>query len=367
MGHYLAARWRGVHVEPSRIGFGRPLLQWTRPARHRLAARLDPARRLREAARAGDAGGRRRPRPAPPGAPATPSTRSRSADRAIVVAAGPVANFLLAACCSPALFATVGQPVGGTGIARWCRARAAARAGLLAGRPHRLARWPDGQPLRAGAALRPAARRPAGGGRACSRDGAELTLHRGAGVARRAPTARSACSASRAARRDSSGSTRSRRSSAGVVQTGRRHLADAGGHRRDDHRRAQRQGAGRAAPHRPALRPGRLARHRPADQLDGAALGQPRPAQPLSRSRCWMAATWSSTRRRRFAAGRCRRGRRNTASAPASRVLVALFLFASWNDIAGGPIGSGWPAWSAEPAARPPPRRRGFASAERLR
>ena len=29
LGHYLAARWRGVHVEAFSIGFGRPLLKGT--------------------------------------------------------------------------------------------------------------------------------------------------------------------------------------------------------------------------------------------------------------------------------------------------------------------------------------------------
>jgi len=29
MGHYLAARWRGVHVEAFSIGFGQSLARWT--------------------------------------------------------------------------------------------------------------------------------------------------------------------------------------------------------------------------------------------------------------------------------------------------------------------------------------------------
>jgi regulator of sigma E protease len=28
LGHYLAARWRGVHVDAFSIGFGRPILSW---------------------------------------------------------------------------------------------------------------------------------------------------------------------------------------------------------------------------------------------------------------------------------------------------------------------------------------------------
>ncbi len=29
LGHYLAARWRGVHVEAFSVGFGRTLIGWT--------------------------------------------------------------------------------------------------------------------------------------------------------------------------------------------------------------------------------------------------------------------------------------------------------------------------------------------------
>ena len=29
MGHYLAARWRGVHVDAFSIGFGRAITSWT--------------------------------------------------------------------------------------------------------------------------------------------------------------------------------------------------------------------------------------------------------------------------------------------------------------------------------------------------
>ena len=29
LGHYLAARWRGIHVERFAVGFGRPIASWT--------------------------------------------------------------------------------------------------------------------------------------------------------------------------------------------------------------------------------------------------------------------------------------------------------------------------------------------------
>ncbi len=57
LGHYLAARWRGVHVEAFSIGFGPSDRHLDRPGRHAVAAVLAAARRLREAARAGAAGG----------------------------------------------------------------------------------------------------------------------------------------------------------------------------------------------------------------------------------------------------------------------------------------------------------------------
>ena len=58
LGHYLAARWRGVHVEMFSIGFGPRDRHLARPGRHGVEARLAAARRLREAARPGAAGGR---------------------------------------------------------------------------------------------------------------------------------------------------------------------------------------------------------------------------------------------------------------------------------------------------------------------
>ena len=57
LGHYVAARWCGVHVETFSIGFGRALLSWT----DRLGTvddRLAAAGRLRRTARPGAARGR---------------------------------------------------------------------------------------------------------------------------------------------------------------------------------------------------------------------------------------------------------------------------------------------------------------------
>ena len=111
MGHYLAARWRGIHVEAFSIGFGPKLLSWT--DRQETVWKLcalplggfvkmngmspalaDEEATSREAIRHGHA-----------------FFEKSVLSRAIVVAAGPIANFLLAAVLFSALFAIVGRPV----------------------------------------------------------------------------------------------------------------------------------------------------------------------------------------------------------------------------------------------------------------
>ncbi len=132
LGHYLAARWRGVHVDAFSIGFGRSLLRWTdrRGTEWRLGwiplggyVKLhgqetpeDVAPEQRAAWRAGH------------------TFHEKSVgSRAIVVAAGPVANFLLAILLFAGLYATFGQPVGGTAIGTIVADSPAARAGLQPG------------------------------------------------------------------------------------------------------------------------------------------------------------------------------------------------------------------------------------------
>lgn len=132
LGHYLAARWRGVHVEAFAIGFGRPLTSW----RDRLGTEwrigwlpLGGYVKLHGQEGPDDA---------------TPEQRAawrRGAtfheksvgSRALVVAAGPAANFLLAALLFAGLYATVGRPAGGTTVGTVVEGSAAARAGLMPG------------------------------------------------------------------------------------------------------------------------------------------------------------------------------------------------------------------------------------------
>ena len=110
LGHYLAARWVGVHVEAFSIGFGRPLLRW----RDRLGTewrlswiplggyvmmhgREQPGD-VSDSVRAGWTEGR------------TFNGKSLAA-RAFVIAAGPLANFVLAIVLFMVLFSAIGRPV----------------------------------------------------------------------------------------------------------------------------------------------------------------------------------------------------------------------------------------------------------------
>ncbi len=132
LGHYLAARWRGIHVEAFSIGFGRTIASWTdrRGTQWKVAwLPLGGYVRLH---------GQERPEDV------SPETRAawRSGEtfheksvlsRAIVVAAGPVANFVLAIVLFAALFMTVGRPVAVPVIGEVMAGSAAATAGLQVG------------------------------------------------------------------------------------------------------------------------------------------------------------------------------------------------------------------------------------------
>ncbi|WP_431281200.1 RIP metalloprotease RseP [Humitalea sp. 24SJ18S-53] len=132
LGHYLAARWRGVHVERFSIGFGRAIATWqdSRGTEWRLAwLPLGGYVKLH---------GQERPEDVSDEVRATwrggeTFHEKPVLDRAIVVAAGPIANFVLAAVLFAGLFATVGQPVPTTLVASVAEGSPAARAGLLAG------------------------------------------------------------------------------------------------------------------------------------------------------------------------------------------------------------------------------------------
>jgi regulator of sigma E protease len=109
LGHYLAARWRGVHVEAFSIGFGRPIASWT----DRLGTEwrlcwlpLGGYVKLHGQERPEDVSDEVRAKWLPGRTFHTKSVLSR----AIVVAAGPVANFLLAIVLFSFLFGIQGEP-----------------------------------------------------------------------------------------------------------------------------------------------------------------------------------------------------------------------------------------------------------------
>jgi regulator of sigma E protease len=132
LGHYLAARWRGVHVEAFSIGFGRALGTWTdwRGTVWKLGwIPLGGYVKLH---------GMERPQDAPAEVRAQwiagRTFHEKSVlSRAIVVAAGPVANFILAIVLFFALFAAAGRPVALPEVGEVVAGSAAEQVGLQKG------------------------------------------------------------------------------------------------------------------------------------------------------------------------------------------------------------------------------------------
>jgi regulator of sigma E protease len=131
-GHYLAARWRGVHVEAFSIGFGSAIASWT--DRHGTVWKLawmplGGYVKLHGQERPEDVTPEERAR----WLPGQTFQEKTVLSRAIVVAAGPIANFLLAIVLFAGLFATAGQPVIPPVVGGVVADSAAAHAGLEQG------------------------------------------------------------------------------------------------------------------------------------------------------------------------------------------------------------------------------------------
>ena len=135
LGHYLVARRNGVRVEVFSIGFGPELFGWNDRAGTRWKFSAIPLGGYVKMF--GDAD------PASmPGAQLASMTEDqravsfhhkRLAQRAAIVAAGPIANFVFALVLLSALFATVGQPYTPAYVGQVQPGSAAEQAGIKAG------------------------------------------------------------------------------------------------------------------------------------------------------------------------------------------------------------------------------------------
>ena len=131
-GHYLAARWRRVHVETFSIGFGRALLTWR--------DRRNTVWKLGWVPLGGyvKLHGQERPEDVAPEVraqwiPGQTFHEKSVLSRSIIVAAGPIANFALAALLFFGLYASLGRPMMLPVIGEVLPDSAAARAGLQQG------------------------------------------------------------------------------------------------------------------------------------------------------------------------------------------------------------------------------------------
>jgi len=135
LGHYAVARWNGVRVEVFSIGFGRELFGWNDRNGTRWKICLLPLGGYVKFF--GDAGVASNPgeflRHMTPAERAVSFHHKSVGARAAIVAAGPIANFLLAIALLAALFATVGQRFTPADISEVMPGSAAAEAGIRAG------------------------------------------------------------------------------------------------------------------------------------------------------------------------------------------------------------------------------------------
>ncbi len=133
LGHYFAARWRGVHVEAFSIGFGRSLWAWTDRRGTSWRVGWIPLGGYVKLHGQEHPAGEIPPEERAHYRPGETFHDKPVRDRAIVVAAGPIANFLLAMVLFAALFGTAGMPRSSAVIGAVMEGSAAERAGLKPG------------------------------------------------------------------------------------------------------------------------------------------------------------------------------------------------------------------------------------------
>jgi regulator of sigma E protease len=140
LGHYLAARKCGVRVEVFSVGFGRELFGWNDRHGTRWKLSMIPfggyVKMFGEMQASGaadnDPDETGRPRMTPDEARVAFDTKSLP-QRSFIVAAGPLANFLLAIVVLSGMFMTIGQPFTPADIGRVLPNSAAERAGFFPG------------------------------------------------------------------------------------------------------------------------------------------------------------------------------------------------------------------------------------------
>ena len=130
-GHYIVARWCGVHVEVFSIGFGKTITEWTDSVGTKWKLSWLPLGGYVKLH------GQEQPRDVSDEVraswiPGKTFHDKKVLARALVVAAGPVANFLLASVLFAALFIAVGRPVTEPVVGEVLPDGAAAKAGLMA-------------------------------------------------------------------------------------------------------------------------------------------------------------------------------------------------------------------------------------------
>lgn len=135
LGHYLAGRWFGVKAEAFSIGFGRAVAGWhDRRGTHWKVGWLPLGGYVKFA---GDMNPASQPDAAWVNLPAEERNQTFQAkplwQRAIIVAAGPLTNFVIAIGLFMAVFAAIGEPRTPPVIAGVVEGSAADRAGLEAG------------------------------------------------------------------------------------------------------------------------------------------------------------------------------------------------------------------------------------------